>query len=141
FAHIPGLVVVAPGTPKDAKGMLKAAIRSDDVVLFIEHALLYGMKGPVPEGDYVVPLGKSERKREGRDITLVTYSRMLPLCLRAAEQLARQGIEAEVIDLRTLRPLDMEPVLESVKKTNRALIVSEDWRSYGVSAEVASRIQ
>lgn len=140
FAHIPGLVVVAPSTPKDAKGLLLASIRSDDPVLFIEHALLYGTRGEVPEGDYVIPLGKSERKREGKDITLVAYSRMVPICLSAAEVLAKEGIEAEVIDLRTLRPLDMEPVLESVRKTNRALVVSEDWRSYGIGAEVAARI-
>lgn len=141
FAHLPGMVVVAPGTPKDAKGMLKSAIRSDDPVLFIEHALLYGTKGPVPEGEFLIPLGQSDRKREGRDITIVTYSRMLPLTMRAAEQLSRQGIEADVIDLRTLRPLDMEPVLESVRRTNHVLIVSEDWRSYGIGAEVAARIQ
>src|SRR5690606_19101087 len=95
----------------------------------------------VPEGDFEVPIGKSERRREGRDITLVAYSRMVSVCMQAAERLAQQGIEAEVIDLRTLRPLDMEPVLESVRKTNRVLIATEDWRSYGVGAEVASRIQ
>lgn len=140
LAHIPGIVVAAPGTPYDAKGMLKAAIRSDDPVLFIEHALLYGMRGEVPEGDYVVPLGRSDRKREGNAITIVTYSRMLTICMRAAEKLSRQGIEAEIIDLRTLRPLDMEPVIESVKKTNHALVVTEDWRSFGIGAEVSSRI-
>lgn len=140
FAHFPGLKVVAPGTPEDAKGLLKSAIRCDDPVLFIEHATLYQMRGEVPEGEYTTPIGKSKVQRPGRDVTIVTYSKGLELSLKAAEQLAREGIEAEIVDLRTLRPLDMEPVLESFKKTNRAVIVEEGWRSYGVGAEVASRI-
>ncbi len=140
FAHFPGLKVVAPGTPADAKGLLKAAIRCDDPVLFIEHATLYQSRGEVPEGDYTVSIGESKVQREGRDVTVVTYSKMLDTSLKAAEELAREGIEIEVVDLRTLRPLDMGPVLESVKKTNRAVVVEEGWKSYGVGAEVASRI-
>jgi pyruvate dehydrogenase E1 component beta subunit len=140
FAHFPGLVVVAPGTPEDAKGMLKSAIRSNDPVLFIEHATLYQVRSEVPEGDYLVPLGKSKLQRQGRDVTLVTYSKMLEISTKAADQLAKEGIEAEIVDLRSLRPLDMEPVIASFKKTNRAVIVEEGWRSYGVGSEVASRI-
>jgi pyruvate dehydrogenase E1 component beta subunit len=140
FAHFPGLKVVAPGTPADAKGLLKAAIRSNDPVLFIEHATLYQTRGEVPEGDFVVPIGKSTIQRPGKDVTIVTYSKMLEISQKAAEQLAAEGIEAEIVDLRTLRPLDMEPVIESVKKTNRAVVVEEGWKSFGVGSEVASRI-
>jgi pyruvate dehydrogenase E1 component beta subunit len=140
FAHFPGLKVVAPATPEDAKGMLKSAIRSDDPVLFIEHATLYQTRGEVPDGDYTIPLGQSKLHRPGKDVTIVTYSKMLEYSNRAADQLAKDGIEAEIVDLRSLRPLDMGPVLESFKKTNRAVIVEEGWRSYGVGSEVASRI-
>lgn len=140
FAHFPGLKVVAPGTPEDAKGLLKSAIRSNDPVLFIEHATLYQVRGEVPDGDYTTPIGKSKVQREGKDVTIVTYSKMLDLSMKAADQLAQDGIEAEVIDLRTLRPLDMDPVIESFKKTNRAVVVEEGWKSYGVGSEIASRI-
>ena len=140
FAHFPGLKVVAPGTPQDAKGMLKSAIRSDDPILFIEHATLYQVRGEVPEEEYTTPLDKARIHRPGSDVTLVTYSKMLELSDQAADQLAKEGIEAEIVDLRCLRPLDMEPVLESFKKTNRAVVVEEGWRSYGVGSEVASRI-
>lgn len=140
FAHFPGLKVVAPGTPADAKGLLKAAIRCDDPVMFIEHATLYQTRGEVPEGDFTVPIGKSKIQREGRDITIVTYSKMLDVSMKAAEQLSKAGIEAEIVDLRTLRPLDMEPVLESFKKTNRAVVVEEGWKSYGVGSEISARI-
>jgi len=140
FAHFPGLKVVAPGTPEDAKGLLKSAIRIDDPVLFIEHATLYQLRGEVPDGDYSTPIGKSKIHRPGRDVTIVTYSKMLETSSKAAEQLAQEGIEVEIVDLRTLRPLDMEPVLESFKKTNRAVIVEEGWRSFGVGSEVAARI-
>lgn len=141
FAHFPGLKVVAPGTPADAKGLLKAAIRCNDPVMFIEHATLYQMRGEVPEGDYTVPIGKSTIQRAGKDVTIVTYSKMLDVSMKAAEQLSKDaGIEVEIVDLRSLRPLDMEPVLESFKKTNRAVIVEEGWQSYGVGAEVQSRI-
>lgn len=141
FAHVPGLKVVLPATPADAKGLLKSAIRDDDPVLFIEHALLYRVKGEVPEGEYLTPLGKSEVKRQGKDVTIVAYSKMTLVALEAADRLSQEGIEAEVVDLRTLRPLDMDPVLASVKKTNRAVTVEEAWRTYGIGAEVASRIQ
>ena len=140
FAHFPGLKVVAPGTPADAKGLLKAAIRSDNPILFIEHATLYQTRGEVPEGDYIIPIGKSEIKREGKDVTLVTYSKMLETSMKAVDQLEKEGIDVEVVDLRTLRPLDMEPVLESLRKTNRAVIVEEGWKSFGVGSEVSSRI-
>jgi pyruvate dehydrogenase E1 component beta subunit len=140
FAHFPGLKVVSPGTPEDAKGLLKSAIRSDDPILFIEHATLYQTRGEVPDGDYTVPIGKSKVQREGRDLTIVTYSKMLEVSTKAADQLSKEGIEVEIVDLRTLRPLDMEPVIESFMKTNRAVIVEEGWRSYGVGSEVASRI-
>jgi len=140
FAHFPGLKVVAPGTPADAKGLLKAAIRSQDPVLFIEHATLYQTRGEVPEGDFVVPIGKSTIQRPGKDITLVTYSKMLEISTKAADALAKEGIDVEIVDLRSLRPLDMDPVLESFKKTNRAVIVEEGWKSYGVGSEVATRI-
>jgi len=140
FAHFPGLKVVAPGTPADAKGLLKSAIRSDDPVFFIEHATLYQRRGEVPEEEYLTPLGKSKIQRPGGDVTLVTYSKMLEVSTKAAEQLAKEGIEVEIVDLRSLRPLDMEPVLASFKKTNRAVIVEEGWLSFGVGAEVAARI-
>jgi pyruvate dehydrogenase E1 component beta subunit len=140
FAHFPGLKIVSPGTPADAKGLLKAAIRSDDPVLFIENATLYQTRGEVPEGDYVVPLGQSTIQRPGKDVTIVTYSKGLEISMKAAEELEKDGIEAEIVDLRSLRPLDMGPVIESFKKTNRAVIVEEGWKSYGVGAEVSSRI-
>lgn len=140
FAHFPGLKVVAPGTPEDAKGLLKSAIRSDDPILFIEHATLYQVRGEVPDGDYTVPIGKSKVQRNGKDVTLVTYSKMLEISTKAADQLSKEGIEVEIIDLRSLRPLDMDPVIESFKKTNRAVIVEEGWKSFGVGSEVMSRI-
>jgi len=141
FAHFPGLKVVAPATAADSKGLLKAAIRDDDPVLFIEHATLYQSKGEVPDDeDFVVPIGVSDVKRAGKDVTIVSYSKGLQLSLEAAEKLEKEGIDAEVIDLRTLRPLDTRPVVESVKKTNRMVVVEEGWRAYGVGAEVASRV-
>lgn len=140
FAHFPGLKVVAPGTPEDAKGLLKASIRSNDPVLFIEHATLYQVRGEVPDGDYTTAIGKSKVQRPGKDVTIVTYSKMLEVSSKAAEQLSKEGIEVEIVDLRSLRPLDMGPVLESFKKTNRAVIVEEGWKSFGVGAEVAARI-
>ena len=140
FAHFPGLKVVAPATPRDAKGLLKSAIRGDDPVLFIEHATLYQLRGEVPEGEVIEPIGVAKVQRPGRDVTIITYSKMVQTSLQAAEQLAKEGIEAEVVDLRTLRPLDMGPVVESFRKTNRAVIAEEGWRSYGVGAEVAARL-
>jgi pyruvate dehydrogenase E1 component beta subunit len=140
FAHFPGLKVVAPGTPEDAKGLLKSAIRSDDPIFFIESATLYQTRGEVAEGEILIPIGKSKIQRPGTDVTIVTYSKMLEISIKAADQLAQEGIEAEIVDLRTLRPLDMEPVLGSFKKTNRAVIVEEGWKSYGVGSEIASQI-
>jgi pyruvate dehydrogenase E1 component beta subunit len=140
FAHIPGLIVAMPGTPYDAKGLLKAAIRSENPVMFIEHARLYGVKGEVPDGEYTLPLGVSDVKRAGRDVTIVTYSRMLHVALGAADALSKDGIECEVIDLRTLRPLDMGPAYESVERTHRALVLGEDWTTCGMGAEIAARI-
>jgi pyruvate dehydrogenase E1 component beta subunit len=142
FAHFPGLKVVSPGTPYDAKGLLKTAIRTDDPVLYIEHATLYQVRDEVPEDeDYTVPIGVSEIKRDGSDVTLVSYAQGLQVSLRAAEELAKEGIEAEVVDLRTLRPLDLEPVLASLKKTFKAVVVEEGYRSFGIGAEIASRLQ
>ena len=141
FAHFPGLKVVAPATPADAKGLLKAAIRDEDPVFFIEHATLYSVRGEVPENeDFLVPIGVSEVKRPGKDVTIVSYSKMLHVSLEAAGRLAAEGIEAEVIDLRTLRPLDTRPIVESVQKTNRLVVVEEGWRAYGIGAEIASRV-
>ena len=140
FAHFPGLKVVAPGTPEDAKGLLKSAIRTPDPVLFIEHSTLYQTRGEVPDGDYTTPIGQSKIQRPGRDVTLVTYSKMLEISNKAADQLSKEGIEVEIVDLRSLRPLDMGPVLESFKRTNRAVIVEEGWRSFGVGSEIASRL-
>lgn len=141
FAHFPGLKVVAPGTPADAKGLLKSAIRDDDPVFFIEHATLYQVKGDVPDDeDFLVPIGVSDVKREGDDVTIVSYSKGLQISLEAASALAQDGISAEVIDLRTLRPLDTRPIVESIKKTNRMVVVEEGWRAYGVGAEIATRI-
>src|SRR5512136_1676345 len=140
FAHFPGLKVVAPGTPEDAKGMLKSAIRSNDPILFLEHATLYQTRGEVPEGEYLVPLGKSKVQRPGKDVTIVTYSKGLEISMKAADELAKEGVEAEIVDLRSLRPLDLDPVIESFKKTNRAVVVEEGWRSFGVGSGISSRI-
>jgi pyruvate dehydrogenase E1 component beta subunit len=140
FAHFPGLKVVAPGTPYDAKGLLKSAIRGDDPVMFIENATLYQTRGEVPEDEYLEPIGVSKVQRGGNDVTIISYSKMLQSSLQAAEKLSQEGIEAEVVDLRTLRPLDMGPIVESFKKTNRAVIAEEGWRSYGIGAEVSSRL-
>ncbi|MBX6316318.1 MAG: alpha-ketoacid dehydrogenase subunit beta, partial [Isosphaeraceae bacterium] len=141
YAHIPGLTVMLPATPADAKGMLKSAIRSDDPVIFIEHENLLAEKGEVPEDpEFLIPIGKADVKRPGQDVTILTYSRSLLTSLRAADQLAKDGIEAEVIDLRTVRPLDLETILASVVKTHRAVIVEEDWPYCGLGAGIADRI-
>src|SRR5688500_3281385 len=125
LAQVPGLIIVAPSTPADAKGLLKSSIRAGNPVVFIEHKLLYNTEGNVPDGDYSIPIGRAEVKRDGRDVTIVSYSRTLLFALEAAETLAQKGIEAEVIDLRTIEPLDMATILESVKGTGRLLIVHE----------------
>jgi 2-oxoisovalerate dehydrogenase E1 component len=140
YGHFPGLTVVAPATPADAAGLLRAAIRGEDPVIFLEHAALYGTKGRVPPGEEALPPGCAACVRPGRDVTIVAYSRMLHLALRAAEVLAGEGIECEVIDLRSLRPLDTDTVTASVRRTHRAVVVQEQWPLYGTAAEVASRI-
>jgi pyruvate dehydrogenase E1 component beta subunit len=140
FAHVPGLIVVMPSTPYDAKGLLTTAMYSQNPVMFIEHSRLYGEKGEVPQGEFRVPFGSADVKRQGKDLTIVTYSRMVNVALGAAAELAKGGIEAEVVDLRSLRPIDWETVFESVRKTHRALVLTEDWMTFGVSAEVAARI-
>lgn len=133
YAYTPGLIVVAPATPYDMKGLLKSSIRNDNPVVFFESELTYGKRGPVPEGEYLVPIGKADIKREGSDVTLITWSKNLFLTLEAAEALAQEGISAEVVDLRTLRPLDKEAIFKSVAKTNRVVIVQEQHEvaSYG----------
>ncbi|HMM35087.1 MAG TPA: alpha-ketoacid dehydrogenase subunit beta [Thermoanaerobaculia bacterium] len=139
FARTPGLAVVVPSTAEDARGLLKAAIRDDDPVLFLEHKLLYRRaKGTLPEGDGIVPIGKAAVRREGRDLTIVTWGAMVPVALDGAAELTREGTEAEVIDLRTLLPMDEETVLESVRKTSKALVLHEESRTLGVGAEVAA---
>jgi pyruvate dehydrogenase E1 component beta subunit len=141
YAHIPGLKVVLPATPADAKGLLKSAIRDDDPVIFIEGEMLYNTKGEVPEGEHVVPLGQADIKRQGGDVTLVCHSKTVSVSLKAAEQLAGDGIDAEVLDLRTIRPLDTEAVLSSVSKTHRCVVVEEGWPFAGVGAQVVDLIQ
>ncbi len=141
FAYCPGLKVVAPATPYDAKGLLRSAVRDDDPVIFIESLALYDTKGEVPqENDYTVPIGVAEVKREGTDVTVVAYSRMTVIALQVAAQLAGEGVSVEVVDLRSLRPLDRGTILGSVRKTHRAVVLEEDWYSYGIGAEVAATI-
>jgi pyruvate/2-oxoglutarate/acetoin dehydrogenase E1 component len=140
FIHTPGLKVVVPSEPADVKGLIKSAIRDDDPVIFFQHKKLFAQTGPVPEGEYLIPLGKGDIKRKGTDITLITYSRMMYLCLEAAEKLAQDGIEAEVIDLRTLKPFDFDIIAESVRKTYKVLIVHEACLTGGFGGEIAARI-
>ena len=140
FYHIPGLKVVMPATPYDAKGLLKAAIRDDDPVIFIEHKLLYMTKGEVPETDYIIPLGRADVKRAGHDITLITYSLMTLKCLEAAAMLADEGISVEVVDLRTISPLDKTSLLESVAKTGRAIVVHEAVKRGGIGGDIAAML-
>jgi pyruvate dehydrogenase E1 component beta subunit len=141
YAHIPGLKVVMPATPADAKGLLKSAIRDDNPVIFIEGEMLYNTKGEVPEGEHVVPIGLADLKREGNDVTIVCHSKTVSVALKAAEQLAKDGVNAEVLDLRTIRPLDTGAVLNSVAKTHRCVVVEEGWPFAGVGAQVVDTIQ
>jgi pyruvate dehydrogenase E1 component beta subunit len=141
YAHIPGLKVVTPATPADAKGLLKAAIRDDNPVVFIEGEMLYNNKGEVPEGEYVTPLGTADIKRAGTDVTIVSHGKTVAVALKAAEQLAAEGVNAEVIDLRTIRPLDTATILGSVSRTNRCVVVEEGWQFAGVGAQVVDLIQ
>ncbi len=141
FVNAPGLRVVIPSTPYDAKGLLKTAIRSDDVVVFIEHEMLYGAKGPVPDDEYTIPFGVADVKRPGSDVTIVAWSRMVHEALRAADTLAQEGIEAEVLDPRTLDPFDWDGLYASVARTRRCVVAEEGWRTLGVGAEIAARVQ
>jgi pyruvate/2-oxoglutarate/acetoin dehydrogenase E1 component len=141
FVHVPGLLVAMPATPYDAKGLLKSAIRDEDPVVFIEHKLLYATRGEVPEGEYIIPFGQADVKRQGSDATVVATSRMVLFALEAAAQMAGEGIEAEVIDPRTLVPLDIETILESVRKTGRLVVVHEACERGGVGAEIVAQVQ
>lgn len=138
--HIPGIKVVMPATPYDAKGLLKSSIRENDPIVFVEHKMLYNTKGEVPEEEYLIPVGPADIKREGKDITILSYSRMLLLSLEAANILEKEGISTEVIDLRTLLPLDIETIVKSVKKTNKVVIVEEDCKTGGTGAEIGMKI-
>jgi pyruvate dehydrogenase E1 component beta subunit len=141
LAHIPGLKVVAPATPHDAKGLLKSAIRDNNPVMVLEGEMLYNTKGEIPEGEILVPIGQADVKREGKDVTLICHSKTVTVALKAADQLAQQGVAADVVDLRTLRPLDVPAILASVTKTNRAVVVEEGWPHCGVGAQVVDIIQ
>lgn len=141
YANIPGIKVISPSNPYDAKGLLKSAIRDNDPVMFMESELMYGDKAEVPEEEYLIPIGKADVKREGTDVTVVSFNKMMKVALGAAEELAKENINVEVIDLRTIRPLDWITILESVKKTNRLVIVEEQWPMCSVSSEIAYRIQ
>ncbi len=137
FAHIPGLKVVSPATPYDAKGLLKTAIRDDNPVVFLESEMMYGMKGEVPEDEYLIPFGQADIKRAGKDISLITYAKPLHMVLRAAKELEKLGVDAEVVDLRSIRPLDEETIYESVRKTNRCVVVEESWPFASVGSHVS----
>ncbi|MEF9989459.1 MAG: alpha-ketoacid dehydrogenase subunit beta [Christensenellaceae bacterium] len=140
FCHVPGLTVIAPSSPYDAKGLLKAAIRSDNPIMFYEHKIGYSVKGEVPDEEYVLPIGKADIKREGKDVTIISYAYTLQKCLKAAEMLEKDGIDAEVLDLRTVSPLDKEAIIKSVSKTGKAFITHEGVQKFGVGAEVSSII-
>src|SRR6218665_2967278 len=141
FANTPGLKVVVPFTPYDAKGLLKSAIRDDDPVIFMESEVMYGDKGEVPEGEYLIPIGKADVKRAGSDVTIVSFGKIMKVALAAAQELEKENISAEVIDLRTVRPIDFPTLLESVKKTNRLVIVEEAWPLASISSEIAYHVQ
>jgi len=140
MVNVPGLKVVMPSTPKDAKGLLKSAIRDNDPVIFIENEMCYGDIGEVPDQEYIIPLSQADIKRAGTDVTLIAHSRMVGFALNAAEELAKQGVEAEVLDPRTIKPLDEKAILDSVARTNRAVVIEEGWRFSGIGAEISARI-
>jgi pyruvate dehydrogenase E1 component beta subunit len=140
YAHVPGLYVAAPATPAEARGLLRAAVRGENPVIFLENAALYSTKGEVPDGEFTLPFGVADIARPGRDVTIVAYSRMVSIALEAAGRLAEQDIEAEVINLRTLRPLDRRSLIDSVRRTHRAVVVQEQWRPFGGAAEIAATI-
>jgi pyruvate dehydrogenase E1 component beta subunit len=141
LAHIPGLKVVTPGTPYDAKGLLKAAIRDDNPVIVLEGEMLYNTKGEVPEEDYIVPIGKADLKREGDHCSIITSGKMVLVAMNAADQLAKEGIRVDVVDLRTVRPMDIEAITTSVRKTNRAVVLEEGWEIAGIGAQVVDYVQ
>ncbi|MCB0791009.1 MAG: pyruvate dehydrogenase complex E1 component subunit beta [Flavobacteriales bacterium] len=141
YANVPGLKVITPSTPYDAKGLLKAAIRDEDPVLFMESERMYGDKGEVPDGEYLLPIGVADVKREGMDVTLVGFGKIMKEVLKAAEQLEKEGVEAEVVDLRTIRPMDHDTVIDSVRRTNRLVVVEESWPVASISSELAYRVQ
>ena len=141
YAHVPGLKVATPSTPYDARGLLKTALREDNTVIFVEHTAIYGLRGEVPDEDYSIPFGQAEVMREGGDVTIIGYSGSVHQALRAAQMLAQQGIQADVISLRTLRPLDVDAIVDSVKKTTRAIVVEDDWCFGGFAGEIVSLIQ
>ncbi|RNI22465.1 pyruvate dehydrogenase complex E1 component subunit beta [Rufibacter latericius] len=141
FANTPGLKVVVPSNPYDAKGLLKSAIRDNDPVIFMESELMYGDKGEVPEEEYLIPIGVADIKRPGKDVTIVSFGKMVKLVLQAAEELAKDGVDAEVIDLRSVRPIDYKAIIESVKKTNRLVVVEEAWPLASISSEIAFHVQ
>lgn len=141
LAHIPGLKVVTPGTPYDAKGLLKSAIRDDNPVIVLEGEMLYNTKGEVPEDEYLVPIGKADLKREGDDCSIITSGKMVLVAMNAADQLAKEGIRVDVVDLRTVRPMDVEAITASVRKTNRAVVLEEGWEIAGIGAQVVDYIQ
>jgi len=141
YAHVPGLKVLTPSNPADAKGLLKAAIRDNDPVVFLESEKMYGDKGEVPDGEYIIPIGKADVVRKGDDVTIVSFGKIMKVALEAADQLAKEGIHCDVIDLRTIRPFDVATVIESVKKTNRCVVVEESWPYASISSEIAYRIQ
>lgn len=141
YAHVPGLKVITPSNPADAKGLLKAAIRDEDPVVFLESEKMYGDKGEVPEGEYIIPIGVADIKRKGTDVTLVSFGKIMKVALEAAEILAKENIEVEVIDLRTIRPLDYGTIVESIKKTNRCVVLEESWPLASISSEIAYHVQ
>jgi pyruvate dehydrogenase E1 component beta subunit len=141
YVHAPGIKVVAPATPADAKGLLKAAIRDDDPVVVLEGELLYNVRGEVPEGEHVVPLGAAKLRREGADVSIITHGKTVHLAEQAAKRLAKEGVEVDLLDLRSLRPLDVDAILESVRKTNRVVCLEEGWPYLGMGAQIAATIQ
>ena len=141
YAHVPGLKVITPSTPYDAKGLLKAAIRDNDPVVFLESEKMYGDKGEIPEGEYILPIGVADIKREGSDVTIVTFGKIIKEVFKAADELEKEGVSVEVIDLRTIRPIDYDAVVNSIKKTNRCVVVEESWPLASISSEIAYHLQ
>jgi pyruvate dehydrogenase E1 component beta subunit len=141
YAHVPGLKVITPSNPADAKGLLKAAIRDEDPVVFLESEKMYGDKGEVPEGEYIIPIGVADVKRKGTDVTIVSFGKIIKVAYEAAEELAKENIHAEIIDLRTIRPLDYHTIVESIKKTNRCVVLEESWPLASISSEIAYHLQ